>query len=324
VYSEIVPTVVVSSVLSVDVRPLLGDAEVVSPPRGSMTRAELLAAVGRAEGLIALLTDSVDDELLERAPRLRVVANHAVGVDNVAVEACTRRKIAVANTPDVLTEATADLTMALLLAAARRLREGEELVRSGAWTGWEPGQLLGAEVWGRTLGLVGFGRIGRAVARRARGFDMRVLYHARSASPEADALRATRVPLDELLASSDFVSLHVPLTPATRRMIGARELGLVKRGAILVNTARGACVDEQAVCDALAAGQLGAAALDVFEEEPRVSPCLLAQPRALLVPHIGSATVAARARMAELCATAVRGVLDGKRPPNIVNPEVLS
>lgn len=305
----------------------LGDGvEVVGPEadQPAMTRAQLLAAVAGADALICLLTDLIDDELLAHAPRLKVIANHAVGVDNVDRAAATRRKIVVTNTPDVLTFATADLTLALLLAVARRLPEGDALVRSGEWRGWEPGQLLGAEVWGRTVGLVGFGRIGRSVARRARGFDMRVIYAAPHRAPAAveSALQATHVPLDRLLAEADFVSIHCPLTDATRGIIGRRELAAMKPGAILINTARGACVDEKAVCDALASGRLAGVGLDVFDREPEVTACLLAHPRALLTPHIGSATHTARGRMAELCARAVHAVLAGERPPHVVNPEV--
>ncbi len=309
----------VSSRLSVDVRAWLGDGvEIVAPAGQAMTRDELLSAVRDADALICLLTDRIDEALLAAAPRLRVVANHAVGVDNVALAAAAARGIVVTNTPDVLTEATADLTFALALAAARRLGEGERLVRSGGWRGWEPGQLLGADLWGRTIGLVGLGRIGRAVARRARGFDMRVCYAAPRDAVGDVAAWATRVPLDVLLAEADVVSLHCPLTDATRGLIGRRELALMKPSAIFVNTARGACVDEGALAEALAAGTIAGAGLDVFADEPRVPEALLAQDRAVLTPHIGSATHTARARMAELCARAVRAVLAGQRPDHVV------
>jgi glyoxylate reductase len=274
-------------------------------------RAALEAAAADADGIVCLLTERIDAGLLERAARLRVVGNVAVGVDNVDVAAATRRGVVVANTPDVLTDATADLAFALLLAAARRVCEGDRMIRAGAWTGWSPTQLLGADVWGRTLGIVGFGRIGKAVARRARGFDMRIL-HTRE------------TPLDVLLAESDFVSLHCPLTAETRGLIGARELGLMKRTAILVNTARGAVVDEAALAEALARGTIAGAGLDVFVDEPRVHPGLVAAPGAVLAPHIGSATVTARTRMVELAASAVAAVLAGKRPDNVVNPEALA
>ncbi|RMH37710.1 MAG: D-glycerate dehydrogenase [Deltaproteobacteria bacterium] len=289
-----------------------------------MSRAELLAAVRDADALISLLVDRVDEELLAAAPRLRVVANCAVGYDNVDVAAATARGVAVTHTPDVLTDATADFTWALLLAVARRVVEGDALVRSGTWAGWEPGQLLGAPIAGRTLGIVGFGRIGRAVARRARGFDMAILYASpRPAGADAAALAARRVSLDELLAEADVVSLHCPLTDATRHLIDRRALAAMKSTALLVNTARGACVDEAALVDALEAGDIAGAALDVFEREPDVHPGLVASPKVVLAPHAGSATTAARAEMARLCAGAVRDVLSGRRPAHLLNPEAL-
>ena len=263
-----------------------------------------------ADALICLLLDRIDAAVLARAPRLRAIATCAVGYDNVDVPAATARGIAVANTPDVLTEATAELAFALLLAAARRLPEGEALVRSGGWPGWRLDQLLGVELTGKTLGIVGYGRIGRAMARRAEAFGMRVLY----SDP-----RHGGVPLDELFARADAVSLHCPLTPATRGLVDARRLALMKPTAIVVNTARGGCVDDGALADALVAGRLFAAALDVFEGEPRLDPRLLAAPRLVLAPHIGSATTETRTRMAQLCADAVIAVLSGTRPANQVN-----
>jgi len=311
----VTPRVVVAGELALDVRPLLTGCEVSA---GDLSRDETLAALARADALIALLTLRVDAELLAHAPRLGIVANHAVGTDNVDVAACSARGIAVTSTPGVLTEATADLTFALLLAAARRLGEGEALVRSGGWRGWQPGQLLGADVYGRTLGLIGFGRIGQAVAARAAGFQMRVLTTTRHASCAAGA---RRVELDQLLAEADFVSLHCPLTPETRGIIDAAALARMKPGAILVNTARGACVDEAALAAALQSGHLGAAGLDVFAEEPHIHPALLAAPRTVLLPHLGSATRSARGRMAELCAEAVTDYFAGRRPRHLVNPD---
>jgi glyoxylate reductase len=310
------PRVVVTSPLAIDVRPLLAGHDVFGGDR-RLERAELLRAVADADALICLLSDRVDEELLAAAPRLRVVADHAVGVDNIDLGACARRGVAVAHTPDVLTDATADLAFALVLAVARRVVEGDALARSGTWGGWEPGQLLGADVAGRTLGLVGFGRIGQAVARRGLGFGMRVLYAAPTPRPVAGA---THAPLDQLLEEADFVSLHCPLTPATRGLIGAAELARMKPTAILVNTARGPIVDEAALAAALRAGRLAGAGLDVYAEEPRVPEALRAEPRAVLLPHIGSATHTARARMAELCAEAVREILAGGRPANLVLP----
>jgi glyoxylate reductase len=234
--------------------------------------------------------------------------------------------VLVANTPDVLTEATADLAFALLLASARRLVEADTLVRTGAFTGWDPGLLLGADVWGRTLGLIGLGRIGRAVAQRARGFDMQVLYAAprRAPAPTEAALHATHLSLAELLPRADFVSIHCRLDETTRGLVGAPELAAMKPTAHLVNTARGPIVDEEALADALEAGTIAGAGLDVFADEPRVPERLRRSPRVVLAPHIGSATVTARSRMAELCARAVGAVLRGERPPNLVNPEAWS
>jgi glyoxylate reductase len=308
--------VVLSSPLSIDVAPLLPGHELVGGAR-ALGRAELLDALGDADGLICLLSDRVDAELVARAPRLRVVANHAVGVDNIDRAACAARGVAVANTPDVLTDATADLAFALILAVARRVVEGDALVRAGAWTGWAPDQLLGADLAGRTLGVVGLGRIGRALARRAAGFGMDVVY----AQPRPGADAAGRhLALAELLAVADVVSLHCPLTPATRGLIGAAELARMKPTAILINTARGPIVDEDALAAALVAGRLGGAGLDVYAREPGVPDTLRAAPRCVLLPHIGSATHETRARMATLCAQAVRAVLAGERPANLVPP----
>ena len=298
------PKVICAAALPVD----LSDLELVGRDR-----------LAEADAMITLLTERVDAALLDAAPRLRVVANYAVGFDNVDVAAATARGICVANTPDVLTEATADLAFALALAAARRLGEGERLVRAGRWTGWAPDQLLGVDVWGRTLGVVGLGRIGQAVARRGRGFGMDVVYAGPREVPGADA---RRVDLDDLFAVADVVSLHCPLTPATRGLVDARRLARMKPTAVLVNTARGPLVDEAALAAAVAAGRLAGAGLDVFAEEPRVHPALLACERVVLAPHIGSATTTARARMGELCAGAVRAVLAGERPANLVNTDV--
>jgi glyoxylate reductase len=303
-----VPRVLVTGPLPIDVSPLLPGHEVVGGA-ARLSREELLAEVAGVDALICLLTDRIDEELLARAPRLRVVAVFAVGVDNVDLAAAARRGVAVTNTPDVLTEATADLAFALLLAAARRLPEGQALARSGRWQGWEPTQLLGQDVHGRTLGIVGMGRIGRALARRARGFEMRVL-----------GVSSREGALDRLLAEADFVSLHCPLTAATRGLIGARELALMKPTAILINTARGAIIDEAALIAALAAGRPGGAALDVFAAEPHIPEALRASPRVVLTPHLGSATLATRARMAELCALGAGEILAGRQPHNLVNP----
>jgi glyoxylate reductase len=268
------------------------------------------------EAIVSVVTDRIDTALMARTPRLRIVANVAVGYDNVDVAGCTARGIVVTNTPGVLTETTADLAFSLLLAAARRVAEGDRLVRRGGFAGWTPSLLLGARVHGSTLGLVGLGRIGQAMARRARGFGMRVLYAARSrASPDVErALGATQLALDELFLQADFVSLHCPLTPETRHLVNARRLARMRPGAVLVNTARGACVDEAALALALRDGPLAAAALDVFEDEPCVHPDLLALDSVVLAPHIGSADHPTRAAMAALAIDSVRAVLGG-RPP---------
>ena len=271
-----------------------------------------------ADALVCLLLDRIDASVLARAPKLRVIANCAVGYDNVDLAAATARGIAVTNTPDVLTTATAELTLALVLAAARRLPEAERLVRSGQWPGWRLDQLLGVPLAGRTLGIVGLGRIGRAVAERAAALGMHILY-----SGPAEAVAYPRVDVDELFATADVVSLHCPLTAETRHLVDARRLARMKPTAVLVNTARGGCVDDAALADALEAGRLFAAALDVFEGEPQISPRLLAAPRLVLAPHIGSATTEARTHMAQLCADGVIAVLTGTRPPNLVNREVV-
>jgi glyoxylate reductase len=279
-----------------------------------LARAELLRRVAAADGAVVTLSDRVDKELLAAAPRLRVVANHAVGVDNVDIPACTARGIWVTNTPDVLTDATADLTLALILAVARRLREGEKTVREGRFTYWAPTMLLGLELRGAVLGIVGFGRIGQAVAARAQAFGMQVLCATRGAAPGVQ-----RVELDELFARSDVVTIHCPLTPATRHLVGAPQLARMKRGAILVNTARGPIVDEAALVAALESGHLGGAGLDVYENEPRVHPALLGRDDVVLLPHVGSATQRTRAKMAELALGDAARVLRGERPRNPVN-----
>jgi len=316
------PRIVRTSALPVDLRALIGDVDVIGPDAGSVPIARLAGELATADALVTLLTERIDAALLDAAPRLRVVANVAVGYDNVDVAAATARGVCVANTPDVLTEATADLAFALALTAARRLGEGERLVRAGRWTGWALDQLLGVDVWGRTLGLVGLGRIGLAMARRGRGFGMDVIYAAPREAPGADDVGARRVPLDVLFEAADVVSLHCPLTPETRDLVDARRLALMKPTAVLVNTARGGCVDEAALADALRRGALAGAGLDVFAAEPAIDRALLDEERVVLAPHIGSATTTARTRMGELCASAVRAVLSGEAPPNLVDPTV--
>jgi glyoxylate reductase len=287
-------------------------------------RAEVLRRLAGKDALIALITDKVDDELLDAAPGVRMVANVGVGYDNIDVAACTRRKVAVSNTPGVLDETTADLTWTLLLAVARRLIEGDTMARSGQWHGWNLDQFCGTDVWGKTLGLIGFGRIGRAVARRARGFNMRVIYHSRHRAPAdvEEELHGEFLPLDQVLAEADFLSLHVPLTPETRGLMGPRQLTQMKRSAFLVNTSRGPVVQEAALAEALAAGTIAGAALDVYEHEPQIHEGLR-RPNVVLAPHLGSGTVETRTKMAMMAAENVIALFDGRRPPNILNPEVL-
>ena len=288
----------------------------------AMPRELLLRDAAGRRGLVTLLTERVDGELLDAAgPDLVVVANYAVGFDNIDVAACSRRGVLVSNTPDVLTEATADMTWALLMAAARRVAEGDRFLRSRQPWIWGPEMLLGQDVHGRTLGVIGFGRIGRAVARRAAGFGMRVLYYD-PVAPPAGETGAEPVGLDELVATADFVSVHVSLSPETHHLIDAARLRQMKPTAVLVNAARGPVVDERALAEALDAGEIFAAGLDVFEHEPAVDPGLLAHPRAVIVPHLGSATVDTRLAMGMLAADNLLAALDGRRPPTLVNPEV--
>lgn len=287
---------------------------------GPAPRAELLARAAGTKALITFIGDRVDDELLDAAgEQLELVANFAVGYDNVDVAACSARGVLVSNTPGVLTDATADHAVALLLAVARRLREGHELVASGAWSGWEPTQLLGVELSGATLGVIGSGRIGRAVARRCLAFGMSVIYHGRRRDHGLEAeLGARFASLEELLESADVVSLHCPLTPETAGLIDAAALRRMKPTAILINTARGGIVDDSALADALRSGAIWGAGLDVFDGEPQVAPELCELPNVVLAPHTGSATVAARAAMARLCVDAVLAVMQGRRPTNLV------
>lgn len=289
-------------------------------------RDELLEVVAGRAALITMLTERVDAELLAAAgPHLRVVANHAVGFDNVDVPACTDAGVLVTNTPDVLTETTADIAFALLLAASRRLGEGERFLRAGTSWIWGPLMMLGQDVHGKTIGIVGFGRIGQAVARRAKGFGMTVLYSSpRRSDPMIEAETGARhVELDELLASADAVSIHAKLTPETRHLFGADQFRRMKSSAVLVNTARGPVVDEAALAEALEAGEIFAAGLDVFEHEPKVHPRLLELENVVAIPHLGSATVDTREAMGNLAVDNVLAVFDGGRPPTPLNPEVL-
>jgi glyoxylate reductase len=290
---------------------------------GAMARDQLLTEVAGKAAAITLLTDRVDDEFLDAAgPELKIVANYAVGFDNIDVDACTRHGVLASNTPEVLTETTADTAFALMMAAARRTAEGDRFLRSGAPWIWGPLMMLGQDVHHATLGIVGFGRIGQALARRARGFAMRVLYHDTHRPPaEAEQeLGAEYRDLEELLRESDFVSLHANLTPQTRHLINAERLAMMKPTAVLVNTSRGPVIDEQALAQALQQGQIFAAGLDVFEREPDVHPGLLSCENAVLIPHLGSATVETRLAMANLAVDNLLAGLEDRRPPTLLNP----
>lgn len=286
-------------------------------------RRVLLDEAARADGLYCLLTERIDEELLDAAPNLKVISNMAVGYDNVDVPAATARRIPVGNTPGVLTETSADFAFALLMAAARRIGEAERFVHAGKWTTWSPTLFRGLDIYGATLGIIGLGRIGQAVARRARGFEMRLLYHGGSDEAAALQLGAAACSLDELLMRADFVSLHVPLNDATYHLIGERELKLMKPTAILVNTARGPVVDPQALYYALKAGDIAYAALDVTEPEPiRMDDPLLTLDNCLIVPHIASSSIATRDKMAALAAANAIAGVRGERLPHCVNPQV--
>jgi glyoxylate reductase len=291
---------------------------------GAMPRDRLLTEAAGKEGAITLLTDRVDDEFLDAAgPQLKVVANYAVGFDNIDLDACTRHGVLACNTPEVLTETTADTAFALMMAAARRVAEGDRFLRSRTPWIWGPLMMLGQDVHHATLGIVGFGRIGQALARRARGFSMRVLYYD-TYRPSAEIereLAAEHRDLDDLLRESDFVSLHTNLTPQTHHLINAERLALMKPTAVLVNTSRGPVIDEQALAQALKQGQIFAAGLDVFEHEPDVEPDLLTCDNAVIIPHLGSATVNTRLAMANLAADNLLAALDGRLPPTPLNPQ---
>ncbi len=285
----------------------------------------LAAAAADKQAIVSQLTDRMDARLMDAASGLKVIANVAVGFDNVDVPAATERGIVVTNTPGVLTDTTADFAFTLLMATARRVTEAERFLRSGEWHQWEIDMMCGHDIHHHTLGIVGLGRIGRAVARRARGFDMRVLYNDQNRASDDDerAMGIEFAELETLLREADFVSLHVPLSDATTHCIGAGELALMKPGAILVNTARGPVVDEAALADALERRAIAGAGLDVFENEPAVSPRLLALDNVVLAPHIASASIKTRTRMCTMAAENAVAVLQGRAPENPVNPEVL-
>jgi len=295
-------------------------AENERPPRP-----EVLKRIAGKDALVCLLTERVDKELLDAAgPNLRIVANVAVGYDNIDVPACTERKVAVSNTPGVLDETTADFTWTLLMAVARRLVEGDRMARSGQWLQWNFDLLCGTDIWGKTLGIIGLGRIGRAVARRASGFRMRVIYNSTSRAPAEieSELHAEYMTQDQVLQQADFISLHVPLNQKTRGLIGHDELARMKPTAFLINTTRGPVVQEAALVQALDEGLIAGAALDVFEREPLISDGLR-RDNVVLAPHLGSASVETRTKMAMIAVDNAIAFFAGQRPPTILNPEVL-
>ncbi len=282
------------------------------------TAEELRHGFAQADAVICTLTDRIDASLLAHATNLKIIANYAVGYNNIDLPAATQRGIMITNTPDVLTDATADLTWALLLALARRVVVGDTWVRTGSWPGWTPTQLLGADVSGKTMGIVGMGRIGQAVAQRASGFRMSVIYAGRQSVSSLSGVSWTKRPFDEVLAESDFLSLHVPLTETTRHLIDRRTLALMKPTAYLINTSRGPVIDEAALVSALEARTIAGAGLDVYEQEPMVSAGLIALPNVVLLPHLGSATLETRVRMGLICLDNIVAVLGGYPAPNRV------
>lgn len=288
-------------------------------------RAELLKRVADKDALVCLLTEKVDQELLGAAPNLRAVASVSVGFDHIDVDACTKRNVVATHTPGVLDDTTADFAWALLMAVSRRILEGEAWLRAGEWPGWDLDQLCGGDVWGKTLGIIGFGRIGRGVARRSYGFNMRVLYSDAVRAPVnvEEQLRAEYVDRDKLFRDSDFVTLHVPLLPDTRHLICKENLAKMKPTAYLINTSRGPVVDEAALAEALEQSKIAGAALDVFENEPHVHPGLVGRKDVVLTPHIASASVDTRTKMAVMAANNVVAFFQGKRPPNALNADAL-
>lgn len=287
-------------------------------------REEVLRRARDKEALVCLLTEKVNDELLQAAPKLKIAANVAVGFDNIDVPACTKRGVVATNTPGVLDETTADFAWTLLMAVARRLLEGDALARAGSWKGWDLDQLVGTDVWGKTLGIVGFGRIGRAMARRASGFQMKVIYTdaVRAPGDVEKELRAEFREMNALLAEADFISVHTPLLPETRGLFNAERFEQVKRTAFLINTSRGPVVNEGDLVAALENGKIAGAALDVFEKEPAIHPGLR-RSNVVLAPHIASASLETRTKMAVMAAENVVALLQGRRPINVLNPEVL-
>jgi glyoxylate reductase len=298
----------------------------VNPHDRVPTKEEIIAGVKGKDALLCLLTDPIDKDIIDAGTDLKIISNYAVGYNNIDVNYATAKGIIVTNTPGVLSETTADLTFALLMATARRIPEGDKFMREDKFRGWGPQLMLGTDVYGKTLGIIGLGRIGQLVAKRASGFDMKVLYYNTKRKEEAEReLGIKYAELDDLLQNSDFVSLHVPLTPDTKGMIGERELAPMKPTAYLINTSRGEVVDEPALIDALKNNRLRGAGLDVFHGEPiNINKELYELDNVVLIPHIGSASFETRSKMAEMAAQAIIDGLEGKKPQHIVNPEVLA
>jgi len=296
----------------------------VNPDNRVLSRQELEEGVRWADAVLSQLTDKVDGALLDQNPKLKIVANYAVGYNNIDVKAATERKVPISNTPDVLTDTTADLTFALLLATARRIVESDTYLRTGQYKGWEPLLLLGNDVHHKTIGIVGFGRIGYAVAKRAKGFDMNIIYHDIDEKPYAKELGAKLVSMETLLKESDFITLHPFLDPKTHHMIDEPQLKMMKKNAILLNAARGPVINEKSLVRALKEGWIGGAGLDVFEDEPELAPGLAECHNAVIVPHIGSATKDTRTEMGLLAARNILARLRSEKMPSCVNPEVLN
>jgi glyoxylate reductase len=292
-----------------------------NPKDRPLSKREIIQGVKKADGLIAMLNDVIDKDVIHAAPNLKIIANYAVGYNNIDLEAASERGIVVTNTPGVLTETTADLTWALILSSARRIPEADSFVRTGKWTGWAPTQMLGSDVYGKTLGIIGMGRIGKAVARRAAGFSMKVIYYSRHRLPiEEEKLLSVRYcSLQELLSESDFISLHTPLTEETRHLMDQKALHQMKPTAFLINTARGPIVDEKALIRALKERRIAGAAFDVYEEEPRVPMNLRKMKQVVLLPHIGSASRETRIRMGLMVLENLLAFFSGKKPPNQIN-----
>lgn len=298
----------------------------VNPEDRVLTKQEIMDGVKDKDALLCLLTDTIDGEVMDAGPSLKVIANYAVGYNNIDIAAATARRIPVSNTPGVLTETTADLTWALLMAVARRIVEGDKFVRAGKFKGWGPLMLLGTDVYGKTLGIIGLGRIGEAVARRARGFGMRVIYTNSKPrkKPDDQTLGVEYRPLDRLLQEADFISIHAPLTEDTYHLVGEKELKMMKKSAYLINTSRGPVVDEKALVRALQEGEIAGAGLDVFENEPEIAPGLAELDNVVIIPHLGSASLETRTKMATMAAANILAGLRGEVLPNLVNREILT